>query len=263
MNLPELTKNIEKIIQDNRSGSTILSERIEKIFPHIPDDSLHETLARILSAHSSMAAVINRINLLCLRKEGQSTDRIKSFSEETFRQFWSEHQHHHRWITLSMSHWVIECLKYSKIRREIHIGISRPDKEGLVTRKLLREYHSVHVCEDTRLVAETEKSDGIILGADMIGKKHIINKSGSLALAMAAKHYEKPLFILSSGDKTLTEELLPFFKMKKVRHQYGWTHYFEKVPVELVTRVYLTTDEWQYPLSSILKEMTSPQPLGS
>ena len=134
-----------------------------------------------------------------------------------------------------MSHWVIECLKYNQSRCEVKIGISHPEKEGMNTREMLTKYHDVQVYEDTGLVAETERSDGIILGTDMIGEKHIVNKSGSFALALAAKYFKKPIYILSSGDKTLTEELHPFFRMKKVKHQTGWTHCFEKVPVELVT----------------------------
>ena len=256
----EFTQNIKNILHDSTSGSTILSTRIENIFPHIPDDRLHETLDQILSAHSSMAAVINRINYLCLLKEGISPKKPKSFPDETFKQFWSEKQNYHRWITLSMSHWVIECLKYNQSRCEVKIGISHPEKEGMNTREMLTKYHDVQVYEDTGLVAETEKSDGIILGADMIGEKHIVNKSGSFALALAAKYFKKPIYILSSGDKTLTEELHPFFRMKKVKHQSGWTHCFEKVPVELVTRIYLTTDEWQYPLSNILRELKFKYP---
>lgn len=257
----ELVRDIENILHDNTSGSTILSSRIENIFPYIPDNRLHETLGQILSVHSSMAAVINRINYLCLQKEGVSPQKINSFPDETFKQFWSERPNHHRWIILSMSHWVIECLKYNQSRCDVKIGISRPDKEGMNTREILTKYHDVQVYEDSALVAETEKSDGIILGADMIGKKHFVNKSGSFALALAAKYFKKPIYILSSGDKTLTEDLSPFFRMKKVKHQTGWTHYFDKVPLELITRIYLTTDEWHYPLSNILRELKVKYPV--
>lgn len=257
----ELAKNIKQILGDNTSGSTLLSARIENIFPYIPDDRLNETLARILSTHSSMAAVINRINYLCLQKEGVSVNEPNSFPDETFKQFWSENQNRHRWITLSMSHWVIECLKYNQSRCKIKIGVSRPDNEGMVTREMLAKYHDVQIFDDTRLIAETEKSDGIILGADMVGKRSIVNKSGSFALALAANYFKKPIYILSSGDKTLTEELHPFFRMKKVKTQFGWVHYFEEIPPELVTRIYLTTEKWQFPLSDTLKglELKNPQ----
>ena len=255
MDRTELSKEIQNILNDNTSGSSVISAQIEDVFPYIPEDIFQKTMGQFLSVHSSMASVINRINYLCLIKEGKPITGIKSYHEKTFKQFWAENQNSLKWITLSMSHWVIECLKHNQSRCEIKVGISYPDKEGLITYDLLKDYHNVKVYEDSRLGSEIRKADGIILGADLIGKKHIINKSGSLSLALAAKYFKKPLYILSSGDKILTEMLMPFYKMKKVKNQYGWTHYFEKVPLELVTKIYMTTEEYQFPLSNTLKEI--------
>lgn len=256
MKTPEFHKALKDILRDNRSGSTYLSEKIERVFPFIPEHDFQKTISEILTSHSSMASVINRVNRLCLQREGKRIENNRDVSRSTYRTFWRENRAKKTWITLSMSHWVIECLKACPDKCRIKIGISYPDREGLWTAEKLNGFHRVEIHEDGFLCSEVEKSDGVLLGADLITQGEIVNKTGSLCLALAAKYYRKPLYIISSGDKFLTRELTPFYKIKKVERGNRTVHYFESLPREMVSKLYLTTAARDLSLSETLKELT-------
>ena len=248
-------KEIADILMDKISGSSFLAHRIEKIFPLIPERDFEHTVNKILKTHASMASVINRLNYLCIQKEGKEPLLIRDVSKETFELFWKENRGRKKWITLSLSLWVLELLKYCKEKLNLKIGISYPDKEGLITYEKLKDFHDIEIYEDNKLVSEAEESDGIILGADLIADNFIVNKTGSLSLSLAANYFDKALFIISSGDKYLSDELLPFFKLKTKRSKSVIFHYFEKVPLKLITKIYLTYEPFKLPLSATMKHI--------
>ncbi len=248
-------KQLRDIINDKKSGSSIIAKKIEKVFKNIPEDKRRDSIKKILKAYSSMGAVINKINILCLESEGFKLDKEKDNRKEVFDKFWQENNKFENWITLSMSYWVIELFKHKKKRLNIKVGISYPDREGLITYNYLSKQHNVSVYEDSRLSNEVKDSDGIILGADLLTDKFIINKIGSFPLALASRYYNKPLYIISSGDKYLTEDLLGFFKVKRKGRGNRVIDIYEDIPVELIDNIYLTTNSYKYPVSDCLKKL--------
>ena len=185
--------------------------------------------------------------------EGYKLEKTKQDKNKTFTEFWKENKNMKNWITLSMSYWVIELFKHTKKKLNIKVGISYPDKEGLITHNYLSKFHSISVYEDGRLANEVKDSDGIVLGADLLTDKFIINKIGSFPLALAAKYYNKPLYVISSGDKYLTDELLEYFKIKRKGRGNRVIDIFEDVPLELINKIYLTSAPYKYPISECLK----------
>jgi translation initiation factor 2B subunit (eIF-2B alpha/beta/delta family) len=247
-------EQLKDIINDKKSGSSIIARKIKNLFPKIPEDKKGNFIKKILKAHSSMGAVINQINILCLKNEGFEINEKKDNREKIFDKFWKENGKFKNWITLSMSYWVIELFKHGKNRLNIKVAVSYPDKEGLITYNLLAKYHNMAVYEDSRLPNEVKDADGIILGADLMTEKFIINKIGSFPLALAAKYYNKPLYIISSGDKYLTEDLLGFFKVKRKGRGNRIIDIYEDIPVELINNIYITSLIYKYPVSECLKK---------
>lgn len=241
-----VNEEIEAVLKDKTSGSSLLASRIEKIFPLIPENELAHTVQRILKTHGAMAAVINRLNRLCLEREGQEVAVSEDISEATFRQFWQENKERQNWLSLSMSTAVIRCFKRSPHRLHIKIGISYPDREGQVTHQRLKDDHQVVIYEDRQLASEVEHIDAVLLGADLITDQFVVNKSGSFALASAAQYFAKPLYIITAGDKSLSPELSRFYRL---------THTFEPVPCRLIGKIYFISRCPPLPTSQTLKAL--------
>jgi hypothetical protein len=254
-----MEKDLNAIINDHRSGSTFLANKIIKVLGGTfinASMSRQETIVRkLLKAHSSLAAVINKLNWLCLKAEGEEIPLPGDTTEQIFHQFWKENKNRKTWILLSNSYWVTKLMSYGPPGLHLKIGLSHPDKEGMKTAEELKGTFKITVYEDCHLLNEVERSDGIILGADLISQDYFVNKIGSFGLGLAAKHFSKPLFVISSGDKFLTGELLPFFKLKVKNEGIQNIQYFEEVPLNLTTGIYLTSPEYRLPLSKLMKKL--------
>jgi translation initiation factor 2B subunit (eIF-2B alpha/beta/delta family) len=253
----EFREQMESILNDRTSGSSTLVEKILQFVPGIPQRLFPDTVRRILTAHASMAAVINAVNRVCLEKEGYPTISTHQDIDAVLGEFWAENSKHKTWVTLSMSFWVIRCLKRAPADCTFKIGISYPDMEGEETSRQLAEGHRTTLHEDIRLVAEMESSDAVILGADLITEDHVVNKTGSFALSQAAQLHHKPVFVVSSGDKYLIDDLTPFHKMRIEQRGNRFIQFFERIPLELITKIYLTSDPPLVPISDTLHQMAA------
>lgn len=252
-----LQKKLKEILEDRVSGSSLIAKKIAEIFPDIPENEFDTFIKQIIKQHSAMAAVINTINYLSLIKEGKQPEKIIDYSRQIFKNFWQENQQKKKWLTLSMSHWVISCLLSCPGKINLKLGISYPDKEGLITHEKIKNIHDTSIYEDNQLCSEVESVDSLILGADLISEDFIVNKAGSFALALAADYFKKPLYIISSGDKYLSPELLKFHEMKTTKIDSRSIQLFEKIPRQLITKIYLTTSQPNHPFSKILKNIPS------
>ena len=253
----EFKEQMESILDDRTSGSSALVEKITEFLPIVPQQFFPEAVSKILKAHAAMAAVINAVNRVCLEKEGHPRFPIRQNTEAVLDEFWMENSRYKIWITLSMSLWVIRCLKRAPADCSFKIGISYPDLEGEETSRQLAGRHNTTLHEDIRLVTEMESADAVILGADLIAEDHIINKTGSFALAQAAHFHQKPVFVVSSGDKYLTGDLTPLHKMRIERRENRFIQYFEPIPLELITKIYLTSDPPLAPISNTLRRFAA------
>lgn len=259
MTSSRINRGITAIINDHQSGSTFLAHKIGELlkdgFGNLSSAFQLDILQKLLAAHSSLAAVINKLNWLCLKSEGKEIPLPGDIPEKIFQQFWRENKNKKTWILLSNSYWVTRLISGGPPGLHLKIGLSNPDKEGLKTADQLGGSSRVALYEDCHLCGEVEQSDGIILGADLICDDYFVNKIGSFGLALAGKYFSKPLYVISSGDKFLTDELLPFFKIKVEQKGIQEIQYFEKVPLNLTARLYLTSPEYRLPLSRLMKQL--------
>ena len=92
------------------------------------------------------------------------------------------------------------------------------------------------------------QTDLAVMGADLIYSDTFLNKTGSFSVALAARYFKKPLYVLSDSRKV--EETNNVSDMETAREGHLlWKNppkgvtpvniYFESIPRKLVTAIYL------------------------
>jgi len=251
----DIHADFDAILHDTTSGSSDIAQRVCQVLKKVPLHDLAKNVEKILEAHASMAAVINAVNRTCLNLERDPVPTPRDHGDRVIEDFWRENKDRKHWITLSNSHGVRRCLAAAPHKLEIKVGISHPDTEGVLTAGHLGKRHRVTIYEDTKLVGEVQSADAILIGTDLITDDHIVNKIGSLALALGANFFDRPFYVMSSGEKFLTPDLSIFFKVKIDRSGNRLIHYFEPVPRQLVRHIYLTSPPADHPISATMREL--------
>ena len=88
-------------------------------------------------------------------------------------------------------------IKFSMINTE-----TRPLYQGHITaRQLSKAGISITMSIDSAILEDIKKSDFVLLGADAITRKGVLNKIGSASIARISKDYKKPLYIITDSWK--------------------------------------------------------------
>jgi len=148
-----------------------------------------------------------------------------------------------RVVTISYSGTVIKSLRSLSKDVEISVAESLPMGEGSLTcKKLAEKGHHVSLFRDSMIHSQVQKADLVLVGADGVSPEGVVNKVGTMLLALAAKEQGKPFVVLCSTSKLIPvlemdvmekETLVDQLKVKEV--------VFELTPLDLVTSV--ITDE--------------------
>ena len=152
-------------------------------------------------------------------------------------------------LTISNSRTVYEIVK--RIKREnskisILVCESRPNLEGreLIT-KLEKEKIKVQLVTEAMCAYAVQQCDSVLTGADIIlAKGNIVNKIGSLNLAVLCKYYQKPFYVIADKSKRIETT---GFAQKKHPGSEIWdvkdskikidNFYFEEINRKLVTKL--------------------------
>jgi translation initiation factor 2B subunit (eIF-2B alpha/beta/delta family) len=97
-------------------------------------------------------------------------------------------------------------LNYGANNKSIQIfcSESRPKNEGiLLAEKLGKQNVATTLVTDSYLFSKIHHADIVLIGADAISNKGVINKMGSRPLIQLAMQYNVPRFVLCSTDKIL------------------------------------------------------------
>lgn len=151
-------------------------------------------------------------------------------------------------VTISWSSTVYAVLKEVKPNIVV-VGESRPNMEGRRTAlSLAEEGIKVRFFVDSALPNQIKDADFAIIGADALYPNgDVVNKIGSLLLAISTKLYNKPFYVIAHSLKLTTfdfkedrDEFIEFHDPKEV-----WTieneninvynPYFELIPATLIT----------------------------
>ncbi len=146
-------------------------------------------------------------------------------------------------LTISYSGTVMSSLLSLPKDAEISVAESLPMGEGTMTcKKLADKGHRASLFRDSMIASEVRKADLVLVGADGVCPEGVVNKVGTMLLALAAKEHAKPFVVLCS-----TSKLIPVLEMDALEGE-GLVDQmnikevvFELTPLELVTSV--ITDE--------------------
>ncbi|RLC44226.1 MAG: hypothetical protein DRH57_09375 [Candidatus Cloacimonadota bacterium] len=120
-------------------------------------------------------------------------------------------------------------LHYKKLIQKIICCHSLPLGEGNALHKFLLDNNMCsQIIEDSETSLYMEKVNSIIIGADMVTEDYVVNKIGSLQLALLARYYDKPVYVIASKSKFINKHLVNFS---------NWNSYFEKVDRSLITEI--------------------------
>jgi translation initiation factor 2B subunit (eIF-2B alpha/beta/delta family) len=151
-------------------------------------------------------------------------------------------------LTLSSSSTVTVALERFGRERSLEVLCleSRPMREGAqLAGKLARAGLSVTVAVDAAAGSLMEQADAVLLGADSVGDRGIVNKVGSRAIVSLAREEGVPVHILMDRTKLLP----PSFPqpldddrpgdevMEGVDGVQVWNRYFELIPVDSVASI--------------------------
>jgi translation initiation factor 2B subunit (eIF-2B alpha/beta/delta family) len=152
-------------------------------------------------------------------------------------------------ITISNSFTVFSFLnKLNSLNSnlEVIIAESRPKNEGKVlAKKLIERGIPIEFITDFSTAYFIQKADVAVIGADkVLSNGNIVNKTGSLALAILCSYYNKPLYVITSKSK-ITDESSYSHEDKDPTELWRYSHkilkvknyYFEEIEKDLITRI--------------------------
>jgi translation initiation factor 2B subunit (eIF-2B alpha/beta/delta family) len=212
-------KILNKIISDKTSGSSEILNNLNKfLLSNITDKNLiAESLSAASGKLSHFAAIQNYINDLnkisasgnaerfmeyLRNNEEQEKLRIKNIFIKIYKKLPSAKTI----LTISKSGTLINVFKLwhnKKASLKIIITESRPANEGkLMAKELLKYGLKVEMITDAMAEIFVPNVDAVIVGADAVLKNgNVINKAGSLSLALLCKHFNKPFYVVTTKSK--------------------------------------------------------------
>lgn len=254
------------------SGAAVVSRTaadvVRRVAVRAPADDLdgfravlEETAAQILDAQPSLAPVVTLLSLALratahdieldeARREVARTAEV--FRDDLLRR--SEGAGRHladriadgdRIVTLSDSSTVRAGLLRAAERRDFSAVClqSRPMNEGEgLARRLAEADVSVTFAVDAAMASVLPGCRAVVLGADSVGDRGVVNKVGSHPLALAARAAGVPVWVVADGTKFLPPGFPQPLDDDRPAEEVGrphprarvWNRYFELLPFELV-----------------------------
>ena len=255
-------KKLNKIINDKTSGSTeILLSLNSFLIKCLDNKKLFEySITEAKKLLSQFAVINNYLTTLNKIVVGKDFDKAKSFLddiestekkkfENIFKNLINELPKAKNILTISRSGTLIQVFKLWKKRKrslKLIIAESRPAYEGKkMTKELVNEGINVELITDAMSAIYIPRVDTVIIGADAVLKNgNVINKTGSLSLAVLCKYFKKPFYVLSTKSKYINKT-----KYKIIRNNpdlvWNYEHPnlltsnipFEEIEKKLITKI--------------------------
>jgi len=253
-------KILDRIISDRTSGSSEILTKLNKfLLSNIKEKELIiESLSAASTKLSHFAVIQNYINELNLLL---SIDRYERFTEylrnsedeeklkfkEIFSKIYKKLAAAKTILTISKSGTLINVIKLwhkKSMNIKIIITESRPGNEGkLMAKELLRNGLQVEMISDSMAGIFVPKTDAVIVGADaLLNNGNVINKTGSLTLALLCKHYKKPFYVLAAKSKFVNKKR---YKINEEDSENIWKYVHPNltttnIPFEEIDRRFIT-----------------------
>ncbi len=258
----DVSKDLNKILNDKTSGSTELVLKLNEFF-HIHANNfklINLSFKKAREKLSHFAVINNYLNQLqkVIRTKDfhKISDFTNNFKTETGKKYQRLYKHSRKYLsncnnifTLSNSATLLEIFKYLKKdndKLKIIIAESRPKNEGRLFAQALVKYNiKVEFITDAMISLYIPEIDAAVLGADAILKNgNIINKTGSKAAALLCRYYKKPCYVITTQDKIIFKNK---FRQTRQNPEEVWNiknrnikitnYYFEEIEKNLITKI--------------------------
>jgi translation initiation factor 2B subunit (eIF-2B alpha/beta/delta family) len=153
-------------------------------------------------------------------------------------------------VTLSASGSVTRLLEALRSRGPLRVSCSegRPALEGRrLAERLAALGVEVTFLTDAALAAALDGANAVLVGADAVGPRHFVNKTGTRMLLSAAGVAGVPVYVAATRDKFVMPALWPRLTIRHEPPAEVWdappagvlvrNPYFETVPLDLTTGV--------------------------
>lgn len=271
----ELMHIIQRAVDDKISGSTtVLNHLVEELRSNLDKDSdciipkilsdlnrVKESLPHFAVLHHfcnefESIAKLGDMNCKDLQKFiDQYQKKWKDAGKRAAENMISEIDFHEKTVLLhSNSSGIFHLFKalFEKgIKPLVIQTVSSPVNEGKEQAKSLAKLgFNVYIINDALIAPFVKNSDFCVLGADRIFKGEFINKTGSMPISLACKHYQKPLYVISDSRKFFRNSHYnkPCDLEKPENPDEIWknppaniqvlNYYFEHIPNRLVNRYF-------------------------
>ncbi len=256
--MTDVPEKIGEILNNNTSGSKELLSELNNYFAQSPEKINLQLLTKLREEFREFSAIENYFNNLITIIEANKNPK-EFFDEFNYREnslpqllmtkLESFIKPNIKIITLSNSKTLLDVFSLLRKKRndfEIIVSESRPQKEGaIMAEKLSGLGIKTRLITEAMIGSAAKEADVGIIGADKILKDNsVINKTGSLTLAIVLNFYSKPLLVLADKSKksseiSFTPKLYPpeeITKNKKSMTQVT-NYYFERVDTTLITNI--------------------------
>ncbi len=246
---------IDEILNDSTSGSTELAIKIFHFFMEngLTIGELREASERINSKFTGMALIRNVTSLSLKMAEDHSFYDIPAIIErqnEEVARIAADHIKERKIVTISNSSMVYDTLAAMRDLEEVTVLESRPRNEGAIMAYKLRDRGiRARITTDSSMCIAVRSCGAVIIGSDSIlSDGTVINKTGSMPLALCSSYFGKKFIVLSTEmkiEKNYSPDNYPEF----ASHDPGEispdldaiNYYFEMVPPGLVSEYILNS----------------------
>ncbi|MDD5530543.1 MAG: hypothetical protein PHX21_11030 [bacterium] len=259
-NFSDNNQAVEKIKKDNTSGAKELDGLTRKAIlsfistPH-SNETLLKFLTKLRSAKPEMAPIMNTVDKVV--KIAKTSKDIKLRNEKIKKMISTSDIDWNILIknitkamkgktvvlTYSYSSTIIEVLiRLRQKELTVFVPESRPVNEGRNTAiKLKKAGLKIKFITDTGISKFIKDVDVVLLGADSFSRDFVINKIGTLAIALLAREYKIPCYVVCGKNKFSNISLSETAKNPKeiwdVKGIEVKNFYFEEVPVKYFTGI--------------------------
>ena len=245
----DCAKVLEELARDRVSSSNTIAERMVNCAIELFGRKDYTLLIeRVMNGQSSMAVVLNVGERILKAKDmnaliGLREEFLEAESrcvEKAAKRFAGLKDI----ATISYSKTVLSTLERIKPDK-VFVSVSHPAKEGEALAEKLMEIGIEPVLfEDAAYSLVMDKVDVVIMGADAVFDKFVVNKIGSFPLALLSRHFKKDVYVLANRFKFLNRELEKAYKIREMGAEEVSSlgcevlnYYFEKIPIGLITEI--------------------------
>ncbi len=183
-------------------------------------EEIARSIAQLLYSHPTMAVLINFFHRFFNALENDKEVRmiwkeIDREAEENAKIASSLMPPRGKVVLYSHSLSLLKAME-ERERKNLTVILSegRPYYEGRVmAEKLLQLGYKVEFTYDAFLPAMVQEAEMVFIGSDAITSQGVINRAGSFSLALAAKQFKKPFFVIGHTSKVLYGHLNSYFSL--------------------------------------------------